>query len=83
MVVERSIRPMPAPLRRDGAAPHAFRLSSATMGHRGTETEFELTTLQRLERQGYTHLAGPDAPRADDTEVVLRGVLRAELARRC
>ncbi len=28
------------------------------MGHRGTETDFELTTIERLERLGYTHVHG-------------------------
>lgn len=28
--------------------------------HRGTETEFELTTIQRLELLGWEHVAGPD-----------------------
>lgn len=52
------------------------------MAHRGTETAFELTTIERLERLGYTHANGPDTDRADDTEVVLKSILRAELARR-
>src|SRR5205823_1450875 len=49
--------------------------------HRGTETDFERTVIERLEGQGYTHLLGPDLDRPRD-EVVLRDVLRASLARR-
>lgn len=51
------------------------------MPHRGTETEFELTTIERLEGQGYTHLFGPDLARPHE-EAVLRDVLRASLAGR-
>ena len=50
-------------------------------GHRGTETQFELTTIERLEGQGYVHLFGPELERPHD-EVVLRDVLRASLAER-
>jgi len=50
-------------------------------GHRGTETTFELTTIERLEQLGYAFQAGPDIERPDD-EVVLRDVLRATLADR-
>jgi type I restriction enzyme R subunit len=49
--------------------------------HRGTETDFELTTIQRLEGQGYVHLPGLELDRPRD-EVVLRDVLRANLATR-
>ena len=49
--------------------------------HRGTETDFELTTIERLEQQGYTHLLGGDIDRPHD-EVVLVNVLRANLAER-
>lgn len=49
--------------------------------HRGTESDFELTTIERLEARGYTHLLGPELDRAPD-EVVLRSVLRSNLARR-
>src|SRR5215212_7657486 len=49
--------------------------------HRGTETDFELTTIERLEQQGYNHLLGLDLDRPHD-EVVLGSVLRANLARR-
>src|SRR2546428_7706163 len=51
------------------------------MPHRGTETEFELTTIERLERLAYRHSHGEDLPRPRD-EVVLNDVLRSELARR-
>jgi len=51
------------------------------MPHRGTETQFELTTIERLEGQRYTHLFGPDLARPHE-EVVLRDVLRASLAER-
>ena len=44
-------------------------------GNRGTETTFELTTIERLEQLGYTFQAGPDIERSHD-EVVLRGLLR-------
>src|SRR4051812_13585209 len=51
------------------------------MPHRGTETDFELTTIERLLQQGYDHQHGEELARPHD-EVVLRGVLRDELARR-
>ena len=51
------------------------------MSHRGTESQFELTTIERLERLGYRWLAGPDIEREPD-EVILRDVLRDSLARR-
>ena len=51
------------------------------MPHRGTETQFELTTIERLEGQGYIHRFGPDLARPHE-EVVLRDVLRASLADR-
>jgi type I restriction enzyme R subunit len=50
-------------------------------GHRGTETTFELTTIERLEQQGYTHFLGPELERPLD-EVVLKDLLRANLAMR-
>src|SRR5437867_933162 len=50
-------------------------------GHRGTETEFELTTIERLEQQGYLHQHGGDIIRPQD-EVILKDVLRETLARR-
>lgn len=50
------------------------------MPSRGTETEFELTTIERLERLGYTHLRGGSIERELD-EVVLTDRLRASLAR--
>lgn len=49
--------------------------------HRGTETTFELTTIERLEQQGYTYQLGLEMERPHD-EVVLRDVLRANIADR-
>ena len=51
------------------------------MPHRGTETEFELTTIQRIEQLGYTYVHGSDLDRPFD-EVVLQGHLRAQLVQR-
>lgn len=51
------------------------------MPSRGTETEFELTTIQRLERLGYGYAHGEELDRPRE-EVVLKEVLRRELARR-
>src|SRR5438067_2425332 len=51
-------------------------------GHRGTESDFELTTIDRLERQGYTWCHGSEVEREDDGEVVLRSRLRDALVRR-
>jgi type I restriction enzyme, R subunit len=50
-------------------------------GHRGTETTFELTTIERFEHQDYTHLIGPELERPLD-EVVLKHLLRANLIER-
>jgi type I restriction enzyme R subunit len=50
-------------------------------GHRGTETDFELTTIERLEALGYKHAVGPELSRELE-EVVLEGDLRAFLKRR-
>ncbi len=50
-------------------------------GKHGTETDFELATIQRLEALGYQHLLGPEITRPHE-EVVLLGLLRASLARR-
>jgi type I restriction enzyme R subunit len=49
--------------------------------HRGTETTFELTTIERLEKFGYFHTHGEDIARPHD-EVVLKDVLRDNLASR-
>jgi type I restriction enzyme R subunit len=49
--------------------------------HRGTETTFELTTIERLEQQGYVHQFGGEIDRPHD-EVVLKDVMRAHLASR-
>src|SRR6266516_3889274 len=51
------------------------------MPHRGTETEFELTTIERLERLTYRYSHGEDLQRPRE-EVVLTDTLRSELARR-
>src|SRR5437867_6601871 len=51
------------------------------MPHRGTETEFELTTIERLERLDYRYSHGEDLQRLRE-EVVLKETLRNELARR-
>jgi len=48
------------------------------MTHHGTETEFEYTTIQRLEALGYQHVFGMDIERSRD-EVVLKDVLRQAL----
>jgi type I restriction enzyme R subunit len=48
------------------------------MGHRGTETDFEITTIERLERLGYTHVHGEEITRPRE-EVVLKDRLRAHL----
>lgn len=50
-------------------------------GHRGVESDFELATLERLERLGYRHVFGPEIERPLD-EVILPDVLREWLARR-
>ena len=47
----------------------------------GSETHFELTTIERLKQLGYRHVFGPEIERAKE-EVVLVDVLRAALARR-
>src|SRR5438094_564498 len=49
--------------------------------HRGTETTFELTTIERLEKLGYFHTHGEEIIRLHD-EVVLKDVLRDSLASR-
>src|SRR5262245_25698544 len=51
------------------------------MPARGSETEFELTTIERLEGIGYVHVHGEELARAHE-EVVLQERLRAQLARR-
>lgn len=51
------------------------------MPHRGTETEFELTTIERLEQIGYGYCHGTDLER-DLDEVVLQDVLRRSLVAR-
>jgi hypothetical protein len=50
-------------------------------GHRGTETTFELTTIERLEQLRYRHTFGPEIERPLD-QIVLKDVLRASLAQR-
>jgi type I restriction enzyme R subunit len=51
------------------------------MTHHGTETDFELTTIQRLDRLGYQPVFGMEIERPHN-EVVLKDVLRAHLASR-
>ena len=51
------------------------------MPHRGTESDFELTTIERLERLGYEHIIGLELERPHE-EVVFRDTLRANLAER-
>lgn len=51
------------------------------MGRHGTETEFELTTIERLKLLGYSYRHGEDLDRSLD-EVVLRDVLRENLCDR-
>jgi len=51
----------------------------------GTETEFELTTLQRLRALGYTHAIGAEIAekhRESGSEVVFRKILREHLTKR-
>jgi type I restriction enzyme, R subunit len=50
-------------------------------GHRGTESDFELTTIERLEDIGYKHRIGIELERSQE-EVVLKDVLEAALRRR-
>jgi len=51
------------------------------MSRRGTETEFELTTIERLERLNYGYAFGMELERPHE-EVVLKDVLRAFLSAR-
>ena len=51
------------------------------MGRRGTESEFELTTLERLEKVGYDYVPGEELPREAE-EVALTDRLRASLETR-
>lgn len=51
------------------------------MGPRGTETEFELTTIERLELLGYRYSHGDDLTRPEE-EVVLVDILREKLTER-
>lgn len=51
------------------------------MGHRGKETTFELTTIERLEQQGDTHLLDLELERPDD-EVALKDLLRTNMVAR-
>ena len=52
------------------------------MGKRGTETEFELTTIDRLQLIGYDYCHGEELERTSPTEVVLKDRLRASLTTR-
>ncbi len=49
--------------------------------HRGTESDFELTTIERLEQLGYKHIIGTDIDRPHK-EVVFKDSLEAALRRR-
>jgi len=49
--------------------------------HRGTESDFELTTIERLEQLGYKHTVGVEIDRPH-TEVVLKDFLESALRRR-
>jgi type I restriction enzyme R subunit len=51
------------------------------MGKHGTETEFELTTLKRLETLQYNYSPGEDLQRSHQ-DVVLKDILKQELKRR-
>src|SRR4051812_10051843 len=51
------------------------------MPHHGTETDFELTTIERLKRLDYSYCHGSDLVR-EHAEVVLRDVLRRSLVTR-
>src|SRR5881296_1459985 len=51
----------------------------------GSETEFELTTLERLRALGYTHAIGAEIAekhRESDSEIVFRKILREHLTKR-
>lgn len=50
-------------------------------GHRGTESTFELTTIERLEQLDYEWFAGPDLDRPHK-DVVLKDRLRASIESR-
>ena len=57
------------------------------MSHHGTETAFELTTIQRLQALGYRHIFGMDSDQPavanrPQAQVVLPDILRASLAHR-
>src|ERR1039457_3980696 len=49
--------------------------------HHGTETEFELTTIERLKALDYKHLFGMEIVRPQD-EVALKDLLKTSLIRR-
>lgn len=51
------------------------------MSHRGTESDFELTTIERLELLGYQHVMGSDLDR-DHKEVLFADSLRSNLTKR-
>ena len=52
------------------------------MGKRGTETEFELTTIDRLLLLGYDYVHGEELGRPSYIEVVLKDRLRASIEAR-
>src|SRR4051794_321637 len=49
--------------------------------HRGVESDFELTTIERMEKLGYKHLVGVDLDRPHE-QVVFGDALEANLRRR-
>jgi type I restriction enzyme R subunit len=51
------------------------------MSSRGTETQFELTTIERLEQLKYRYCAGEDIKRPEGA-VVIKEILKYELTRR-
>src|SRR5262249_6995759 len=59
--------------------PERLRVAHELLAHRGSETEFELATIERLERLGYRYIPGIELDRPPG-EVVLRDRLRTFLA---
>ena len=52
------------------------------MAHHGCETDFELTTIERMKSLGYSHLHGSEVQRPSDEEVVITPWLQENIARR-
>jgi hypothetical protein len=46
--------------------------------NRGTETTFELTTIERLEQLRYQHVFGPEIERAPD-QIILKDAARKRI----